>query len=97
MLSIAIAGRDVLFGGPVTANPLVGAVCIYLLLGMIWAILYVFRNTVPVDSFSVVDSAAPAVQVPKLVYYSFVTMTTLGYGDITPLKPAAGTLAYLRS
>ncbi|MCZ6576753.1 MAG: ion channel [Gammaproteobacteria bacterium] len=49
------------------------------------------------DSFSGVESAAPAVQVPKLVYYSFVTMTTLGYGDITPLKPATGTLAYLRS
>jgi hypothetical protein len=54
-------------------------------------------DTVPLDSFSGVESAAPAVQVPKLVYYSFVTMTTLGYGDITPLKPATGTLAYLRS
>jgi len=64
---------------------------------MIWAILYVFLNTVSPDSFSGVESAAPAVQVPKLVYYSFVTMTTLGYGDITPLKPATDTLAYLRS
>lgn len=54
-------------------------------------------DTVLLDSFSGVESAAPAVQVPKLVYYSFVTMTTLGYGDITPLKPATGTLAYLRS
>ena len=54
-------------------------------------------DTVPLESFSIVESAAPAVQFPKFVNYDFVTMTMLGYGDITPLKSAAGTLAYLRS
>lgn len=97
VLSIAIAGRDVLFGGPVTTNWLVGVVCIYLLLGMIWAILYVFLNTISPGAFSGVESGAPAAQLPNLIYYSFVTMTTLGYGDITPLKPTAGTLAYLEA
>ena len=31
------------------------------------------------------------------VYYSFVTMTTLGYGDIVPVSPAARTLAYMEA
>jgi voltage-gated potassium channel len=34
---------------------------------------------------------------PVLTYYSFVTMTTVGYGDITPLSPPARTLAWLEA
>ena len=35
--------------------------------------------------------------VENLLYYSFVTLTTLGYGDITPIHPVARTLAYLEA
>jgi hypothetical protein len=34
---------------------------------------------------------------PVLIYYSFVTMTTVGYGDITPVSPPARTLAWLEA
>jgi hypothetical protein len=34
---------------------------------------------------------------PVLVYYSFVTMTTVGYGDITPVSPPARTLSWLEA
>ena len=36
-------------------------------------------------------------QLTELMYYSFVTITTLGYGDLTPLKPMVRTLAYLEA
>jgi hypothetical protein len=34
---------------------------------------------------------------PRLLYYSFTTLTTLGYGDITPIHPYARSLAVLES
>ncbi len=40
---------------------------------------------------------SPEARGPVLVYYSFVTMTTVGYGDITPVSPPARTLAWLEA
>ena len=36
-------------------------------------------------------------QLTELMYYSFVTLTTLGYGDLTPVKPIARTVGYLEA
>jgi len=75
--------------GPVT---LLMAVNGYLLLGVIWAGAYILCEALRPGSFHGLDAqaAAPAVD---LYYFSFVTLTTLGYGDISPLSPAARTLA----
>ena len=47
------------------------------------------------DSFNGLSSTNIGTQLPELVYYSFVTITTLGYGDLTPVKPLARTVAFL--
>ena len=80
--------------GPITGDRIRGAVAAYLLLGLVWAFAY-----------ALVDRAFPGGmnmerafisehhRMQSLAYFSFVTLTTLGYGDITPVHPIARMLA----
>jgi hypothetical protein len=79
----------------VTTNTLWEAISIYLLLGLTWAFVFAFVSVVTPGSFS--DSVFPdeALTFQALVYYSFVTLATLGYGDILPVTQAARGLAIL--
>jgi voltage-gated potassium channel len=71
--------------------------CIYLLLGLSWALLYAFLNRIAPGSFSGMQHTALELQVWEFVYTSFVTLTTLGYGDISPMTPIARSLAYMEA
>ena len=90
------SGRDVLFGGEIDANRLTGAVCIYLMLGLGWALLYALLELLVPGSFNGVDIAVRT-SFWEFVYFSFVTITTLGYGDVTPELPFAEVLAYMEA
>lgn len=92
-----MAGRQVLFTGTIDSHKIVGAVCIYLLLGLIWALLYLFIAEVVPDAFNGLEQGPWYVNFAELSYYSFVTLTTLGYGDITPAVPVARFLAYTQA
>jgi len=94
VLSIWHAGRDVLFGGEVDLNRLVGAMCIYEMIGLIWAVMYAVIASLSPEAFAGLDAAAPFWD---FVYYSFVTLTTLGYGDVTPHAALAKSLAYMEA
>jgi hypothetical protein len=96
LLSILIVLREVLYGKYVDANRIAGAVCVYLLLGLNWAFVYSFLYAVDASSF-VGLSSAPDDLFLELLYYSFVTLTTLGYGDISPGTQVARALAYLQA
>jgi hypothetical protein len=79
-----------------------GAICGYLLLGMAWGVLYSMLDTVWPGSFAVGDRLAEQVRaehsrIPLFTYYSFVTLTTVGYGDGTPLSTPARTCAWLEA
>jgi hypothetical protein len=82
--------------GPVTGHRIRGAIVVYLLLGGLWALLYqVVALTVP-HAFRLPESLAggdPDALQRLMTYFSFVTLTTTGYGDITPVHPVARTLA----
>jgi voltage-gated potassium channel Kch len=80
-----------------TLNKLVGAVCIFLLLALCWAILYQFLYVLNPDAFSGIASTPGQIDFPRFVYFSLVTLTTLGYGDIAPATPLAGILASLEA
>lgn len=95
--SIWIASRHLILSGTVDVNKIIGAICIYLLLGLTWAMLYLFTNIAIPDSFHGLTSIAIGAQLSEFLYYSFVTITTMGYGDIIPIRPIARTLAYLES
>ena len=84
----------VLRSGPVTRHRIEGAIAVYVLLGLTWAQAYelvalgydgAFSVPVEGDGFT------------GWIYYSFVTLTTMGYGDITPVHPVARSLAVLEA
>jgi len=94
MLTIAIATRDVFAGTLVTFNKILGAASIYLLLGLIWATASFFLNAAFPGAYAGVGDELAEQQFPEFVYHSFVTLTTLGYGDVVPKSAVARFFAY---
>ena len=77
---------------------IVGAICVYLLIGLAWAKVYETLNTVAPGSFRFPPDTAWAAPGPlRYTYVSFITLATVGYGDVTPVTPLAGTLAWLEA
>lgn len=95
--SIVVAFNSVFFSREITLNQLVGASCIYLLLGIIWAILYSNLYYFSADSFSGFSNENSRIHFSDFMYYSYVTLSTLGYGDITPASPFAKTLSFMQA
>jgi voltage-gated potassium channel len=90
----------VMGSGKVTWDKIYGAVCAYVLFGYAWMFAYSVIEEVQPGSFSWVNSPAPhdlVSRVMQLRYFSFVTLATVGYGDIVPRMPAARTLALLEA
>jgi len=83
------------------ADSLAGAAAGYLLLGVGWGLLFVAVERFAPGSFHLAehfaDRATEAELTDLMLYYSFVTLTTLGYGDISPVTPAACTLAWVEA
>ncbi len=92
-----IASRHLFFSSVIDVNKIIGAICIYLLLGLNWSIIYLFINLAIPGSFHGLTATDMGNQLTELLYYSFVTITTLGYGDLTPVRPIARTFAYLEA
>jgi hypothetical protein len=84
-----LAVRQVLFTGSITSNDIVGAICIYMLLGLIWAVIYLLLAQTTPGAFNGLPQASWLDNFSAAVYFSFVTITTLGYGDISPALPVA--------
>ena len=97
VLSIKIATEDVILSGEITLNRLIGSICIYLLIGTTWAILNFLLESVSPNSFSGITAEHYSNTLQEFFYYSFVTLTTLGYGDTLPVKPTARAFAYLEA
>lgn len=78
----------------VTREVLYAAMVIYLLVAQLWALVYTFLDLIDPASFNL-----PQGQSDFLIfeYYSFVTLTTLGYGDITPLTKVAKAFSVLEA
>ena len=89
LLLALVVVSSVLRAGTVTRHQIEGAIAAFLLLGVAWANAYEWLALHDPSAFRGLG-AADAMQWP---YYSFVTLTTVGYGDITPVSPAARSLA----
>lgn len=83
----------------VTSDTLYGAICVYILIGLTWSFFYVLVVTNSHDAFYInpANNHDNIINWNDLSYYSFVTLTTLGYGDVTPVAPIARSLAYLEA
>jgi voltage-gated potassium channel Kch len=86
----------------VTGHRIRGAIVTYLLIGLVFSLAYSLIDALVPGSFAVAGSATTPVAGGaesdlRWVYYSLVTLTTLGYGDITPISELARRLAVLEA
>ena len=90
--------KQVIFSGKIDGNKILGAICLYLLLGLIWALLYTLAQLYFGDAFSGLgENEAWYILFPDFIYFSFVTLTTLGFGDISPTLPLTRFLVYFQA
>lgn len=77
---------------------IVGSICVYILIGLGWAAMFeALDGVIPGSLRFPVDTAWATRGAFRYRYFSFVTLATLGYGDITPVTALAGTLAALEA
>jgi len=84
----------------VTADLIFGSVAVYLLFGVVVALTFHFMNNVAPGSVIASVGVAETVadrrdEFSELLYFSFVTLTSVGYGDLTPLESPARSVAML--
>ena len=72
------------------------AILLYLLTALMWAFVYTFLELIDPASFNI-DLSQPEGYLLVFQYYSFVTITTLGYGDITPVTEVAKAFSVLEA
>jgi hypothetical protein len=72
-----LAARQVLFSGTIDDNKIVGAICIYLLLGLISTMMYLLIAEAVPDAFNGLQQAAWHENFSVLSYYSFVTAVSV--------------------
>jgi hypothetical protein len=97
LLAISFTLKQVAMETDISPNRLVGAVCVYLLLGVIWAVAYTMLEMISPGSFGGFTPLRGRGWDSEWLYFSFVTMTTLGYGDILPVSATARALAYMQA
>ena len=90
--------KDIMSAGNVDSDRLYGAAALYLLLGITWYEAYVLVETLWPGSFVVtITEAGTALTRYELLYFSFITLTSVGYGDILPISSQARSLAFLEA
>jgi len=87
--------RFILRAPRVTSEVLCAGIATYLMLGLLWGLAYLLVNRLVPDSF--VFTVGPVSKQSMVgfngLYFSFITLSTVGYGDIVPVSPAARMLA----
>lgn len=96
--------KDIFFGNRITSEQIFGSVCAYLLIGLMFSSIYGFIFLVNPDAFAFSDSLTNYLTIEHedqnfgiFTYFSFVTMTSLGYGDMAPISEMARTLAWIQA
>ena len=85
--------RQILTNTKVDLNRIAGAFCAYLMLGFIWSAAYMILFAIDPGSFQGLPQIGNDLRLMDFQYFSFVTITTLGYGDVAPVSNVARALA----
>lgn len=117
---VVVLIMDIFARGEVTGDKICGAICVYFLIGITWAILYGLLELAQPGSFALpqdLDDATPGKPVvvrlqpgehhrphifttskgAHLIYLSFITLTSTGYGDLIPVTHAGRTFSWLEA
>ena len=81
----------------VTINTLYTAVCVYLMLGLLWACIYGLINELVPGSIFSGSISDGTITANEIIYLSFTTLTTLGYGDFTLTSPVGRIMTSLEA
>lgn len=95
--SFSTAANQVLLVGDIDGNKIIGSLSLYILLGLIWTVIYLILLAMDPTAFSGIETANWQQSFSRVAYYSFVTLTTLGYGDILPTNHVAEFFVYLEA
>ena len=93
LVIIWTVARAVFGPGRITYHRIVGAIMLYLTIGLVFVALYTLVGAYSPNAFSGTTITARVSLPSDLVYFSFTTLTTLGYGDIMPVHPIARSLS----
>jgi hypothetical protein len=89
--------KQILFEGRVDGNKIIGSLSLYLLLGLIWTILYLVILVFDQNALKGIEVESWRTLFSEVAYYSFTTLTTLGYGDISPVGHITEFVAYMEA
>ena len=97
LVIIWTVARAVFGPGRITYHRIVGAILLYLTIGLLFVALYTLVGAYSPKAFNGLTVAARVSLPSDLVYFSFATLTTVGYGDIVPVDPVARSLSNIES
>jgi Ion channel len=93
-VAIIVISHKIFQEKKVTGEVLRGSICVYIMIGFLWATIYKIIYIIEPQTFNNID---PERFIQQLGYFSFVTLTTVGYGDISPEYPLVMSLANLEA
>ena len=85
-LSIILVSKSIYTTHKVTFDTVIGGICVFLMLGFFWGLLFIILSLIYPGSFSGPNGIPSPFD---LMYFSFTTLTTLGYGEFTPVSRIA--------
>ena len=97
VLCIALGVRSLLRSTQVTAEKLLTAMSVYLLIGAIFGVAFALLHRIDPACFRGVDSDVMSADTADFLYFSLGTLTTTAYGDILPVHPIARLLANIEA
>jgi hypothetical protein len=98
LLLIILVLMKVFEPGPITAHRVIGSIVIYMLLAHLWTVVYIFFYEHIPGSFQLTlpEFESNSIQA-NFLYFSYVTLSTTGFGEILPLHPFVRALVNLES
>ena len=82
-----VSVKGIINSKEIDQNMIVGSIVLYLLIGLLYTSIYMFILLIVPNSFHGLEYTSLGADFSMVTYYSFITLTTLGYGDIYPQEP----------